>query len=63
MTHLAFYRELPGGATEVDVAQKLQNYDDEIEIPTGSFARAFAIGRPEEGDINEILFRPPRHEL
>jgi NADP-dependent 3-hydroxy acid dehydrogenase YdfG len=57
--------ELPGSATEADVAQNLQNYYDEFAIPADSFARAvaFAISQPEEVDINEILFRPTRQEL
>jgi len=65
MTHLAIFTELPGGATEVDVTQSLQNDDDAFAIPADSFARAvaFAISRPEEADINEIWFRPMRHEL
>jgi hypothetical protein len=34
-------------------------------IPAESFARAvaFAIGQPDDVDINEILFRPTRQEL
>jgi NADP-dependent 3-hydroxy acid dehydrogenase YdfG len=36
----------------------------ELGIPAESFARAvaFAIGQPEDVDINEILFRPTRQE-
>jgi NADP-dependent 3-hydroxy acid dehydrogenase YdfG len=34
-------------------------------IPADSFARvvAFAIGQPDDVDINEILFRPTRQEV
>ncbi len=37
----------------------------EVAVPAESFARAvaFAISRPEDVDVNEILFRPTRQEL
>ena len=37
----------------------------EYAIPPSSFARAvaFAIGQPEDVDVNEILFRPTRQAL
>jgi NADP-dependent 3-hydroxy acid dehydrogenase YdfG len=37
----------------------------ELAIPAESFARviAFAIGQPEEVDVNEILFRPTGQEF
>jgi NADP-dependent 3-hydroxy acid dehydrogenase YdfG len=37
----------------------------ENAIPAESFARAvaFAMRQPEDVDVNEILFRPTRHEL
>ena len=57
--------ELAASATEPDVAAKLRTMYDEIGIPAESFARmvAFAIGQPEDVDINEILFRPTRQEF
>jgi len=35
-----------------------------IDLPAESFARAvaFAIGQPDEMDVNEILFRPTLQE-
>jgi NADP-dependent 3-hydroxy acid dehydrogenase YdfG len=57
--------ELPSSVTEPDVAERLRKFYAEVAIPAASFARAvaFAIGQPEEVDINEILFRPTRQEL
>ena len=57
--------ELPGSATELDVAENLHKFYQEFAIPADSFARAvaFAMSQPEEVDINEILFRPTRQEL
>ena len=56
--------ELPGSATEADVAQRLKDFYDAYAIPADSFARtvAFSIIQPDEVDINEILFRPTRQE-
>jgi len=56
--------ELPGSATEADVAQRLKDFYDAYAIPADSFARtvAFSISQPDEVDINEILFRPTRQE-
>ena len=56
--------ELPGSATEADVAQRLKDFYDAYAIPADSFARtvAFAISQPDDVDINEILFRPTRQE-
>ena len=56
--------ELPGSATETDVAQRLKDFYDAYAIPADSFARtvAFAISQPDDVDINEILFRPTRQE-
>jgi len=56
--------ELPGSATEEDVAKRLKDFYDAYAIPADSFARtvAFAISQPDEVDINEILFRPTRQE-
>jgi NADP-dependent 3-hydroxy acid dehydrogenase YdfG len=56
--------ELPNSITEPDVAEGVRKMY-EIAIPAESFARAvaFAIGQPEEMDVNEILFRPTRQDL
>jgi NADP-dependent 3-hydroxy acid dehydrogenase YdfG len=51
--------ELLNSTSEPDVVENLKkNYQN--AIPADSFARvvAFAIGQPEDVDINEILFRP-----
>jgi NADP-dependent 3-hydroxy acid dehydrogenase YdfG len=57
--------ELPASATEPDVAENLTRFYEEYAIPADSFARAvaFAIGQPDEVDINEILYRPTRQSL
>jgi len=57
--------ELADSATEPDVAATLRTMYEEIGIPAVSFARmvAFAIGQPEDVDVNEILFRPTRQEF
>jgi NADP-dependent 3-hydroxy acid dehydrogenase YdfG len=57
--------ELPNSITEADVAKGIGQFYDEYAIPAESFARAvaFAIGQPDDVDINEILFRPTRQEL
>jgi len=57
--------ELPASATEPDVAQSLHKFYEEYAIPADSFARAvaFAMSRPDNVDINEILFRPTRQSL
>lgn len=51
--------ELPGTVTDPDTAAGI-NQVYKMAIPADSFARAvaFAIGQPEDVDINEILFRP-----
>jgi NADP-dependent 3-hydroxy acid dehydrogenase YdfG len=56
--------ELPNSVTEPDIAEYVRKIY-EIAIPAESFARAvaFAIGQPEEVDVNEILFRPARQEF
>lgn len=61
----AMTTELPGSATEPDVAENLRKFYDAYAIPADAFARAvaFAISQPEEVDINEILFRPTRQEI
>lgn len=57
--------ELPGSVTDPDAAERIRAFYDKVAIPADSFARtvAFAIGQPEEVDINEILFRPTAQEL
>jgi NADP-dependent 3-hydroxy acid dehydrogenase YdfG len=56
--------ELPNSISEPDVAANIHKYYQELAIPADSFARAvvFAIGQPEDMDVNEILFRPTRQE-
>ena len=57
--------ELPNSITEADVAKGIGQFYEQYAIGADSFARvvAFAIGQPEDVDINEILFRPTRQEL
>ncbi len=57
--------ELPDSITEPDVNTDIHKFYDAVAIPADSLARAvaFAIGQPEEVDINEILYRPTRQEL
>jgi NADP-dependent 3-hydroxy acid dehydrogenase YdfG len=57
--------ELPNSITEADVAKGVGEFYEEYAVPAESFARAvaFAIGQPDDVDINEILFRPTRQEL
>ena len=54
--------ELPGSATEADIAQGLHDFYEANAISADSFARtvAFAISQPDDMDVNEILFRPTR---
>lgn len=57
--------ELPKSVTEQDVAKGISEFYEEYAISAESFARAvaFAIGQPDDVDVNEILFRPTRQEL
>jgi len=57
--------ELPDSITEPDVAKGIHDFYERFALPPESFANmvAFAIGQPEEVDVNEILFRPTRQEL
>ena len=43
----------------------IADFYEKFAIPAESFARmvAFAIGQPDEVDVNEILFRPTAQEL
>lgn len=54
--------ELPGSATEADIAQGLHDFYEANAISADSFARTvgFAISQPDDMDVNEILFRPTR---
>ena len=62
---IAVATELPGSVTEPDIAEKIQQYYEDIAIPAESFAQAvvFAMSQPDEVDMNEILFRPTRQML
>jgi len=56
--------ELPDSVTDTDAAVRVRDFYAASAIPADSFARAvaFAIGQPDEVDINEILFRPTRQD-
>jgi NADP-dependent 3-hydroxy acid dehydrogenase YdfG len=58
----AVVTELPNTITDPEAAARVNQLYAEVGLPADSFARAvvFAIGQPEEVDINEILFRPTR---
>lgn len=55
--------ELPDSVTEADIGENVKKMY-QAAIPADSFARAvaYAIGQPEDVDINEILFRPTAQE-
>lgn len=57
--------ELPDSVTEHDVLEDMHKFYKDLAIPPDSFARAvvFAMGQPENVDVNEILFRPTRQVL
>jgi NADP-dependent 3-hydroxy acid dehydrogenase YdfG len=57
--------ELPNSISEPDVAEGMHKYYESHAIPPESFARAvaFAIGQPDDVDVNEILFRPTRQQV
>lgn len=57
--------ELPDTITDPNVAARVRELYDRVAIPADSFASmvAFAIGQPEDIDVNEILFRPTRQEF
>jgi NADP-dependent 3-hydroxy acid dehydrogenase YdfG len=56
--------ELPNTTSDPEIAERLRK-SYESAIPADSFARAvaFAIGQPEDVDVNEILFRPTHQML
>jgi NADP-dependent 3-hydroxy acid dehydrogenase YdfG len=60
----AMATELVNSVTEPDVAAAVREIY-KIAIPPETFAHmvAFAIGQPDEVDVNEILFRPTRQEI
>lgn len=55
--------ELPDSVTEPETAAYIKKVYERA-IPADSFARmvAFAIGQPDDVDVNEILFRPTSQE-
>jgi NADP-dependent 3-hydroxy acid dehydrogenase YdfG len=55
--------ELPDSITEPDIQENIRKFYD-IAISPTAFARAvaYAIGQPDDVDINEILFRPTQQE-
>lgn len=57
--------ELLEHITEADIQQANQDYVGSVGISPESFARvvAFAIGQPEDVDINEVIFRPTSQEM
>ena len=57
--------ELPDSVKAEGVADAIAGFYEEYAIPADSFARCvlFAIGQPEDVDVNEILFRPTKQEL
>ena len=59
------FTELPDSITEPDVAKNIGDFYAQYALPADAFANivAFAIGQPDDVDINEILFRPTRQEL
>lgn len=57
--------ELPASVGAAGVNAAIADYYQKNAIPADSFARCvlFAMGQPEDVDINEILFRPTVQEL
>jgi NADP-dependent 3-hydroxy acid dehydrogenase YdfG len=57
--------ELPNSVSDPEAGARVRNFYAEAAIPADSFARAvaYAIGQPEDVDVNEIVFRPTRQEL
>src|SRR6266516_964104 len=54
--------ELPNSITDPVAAERVRKFYADAAIPADAFARtvAFAIGQPEDVDINEVVFRPTR---
>jgi NADP-dependent 3-hydroxy acid dehydrogenase YdfG len=57
--------ELVNSVTDPESAARIKEFYTESSIPADSFARAvsFAIGQPDDVDINEIVFRPTKQDL
>jgi NADP-dependent 3-hydroxy acid dehydrogenase YdfG len=57
--------ELIDRITEPDIREFARKATEDLAIPAERFARlvAFAIGQPDDTDINEILFRPTKQEF
>jgi len=57
--------ELVDRITEPDIRESMRRMTADMALPAETFARmvAFAIGQPDDVDVNEILFRPTRQEL
>jgi NADP-dependent 3-hydroxy acid dehydrogenase YdfG len=57
--------ELTEKITDPDFAKTFHDFYEKVAISPESFARmvAFAIGQPEDVDINEILFRPTAQDF
>jgi NADP-dependent 3-hydroxy acid dehydrogenase YdfG len=57
--------ELSSSITEPDAADMFERYYAKTAVSADSFGRcvAFAVGQPEDIDINEILYRPTRQEF
>jgi NADP-dependent 3-hydroxy acid dehydrogenase YdfG len=55
--------ELPESVTEPDVAERIRkNYQGAVGADSFGSVVAFAIGQPDDVDINEILYRPTSQE-
>lgn len=52
--------ELPDSVSEPDISAGMHEFYARYAVPADSFARvvAFAIGQPDDVDINEVLYRP-----
>jgi NADP-dependent 3-hydroxy acid dehydrogenase YdfG len=57
--------ELPSSITDPEIGERMKKFYKELAVPAESFAHAvaFAMGQPDNVDINEIVFRPTRQEL
>jgi NADP-dependent 3-hydroxy acid dehydrogenase YdfG len=57
--------ELPDSITEPDVAESMRKFYEDVAVSSESFANAvaYAIGQPDDLDVNEILYRPTRQEF
>jgi NADP-dependent 3-hydroxy acid dehydrogenase YdfG len=57
--------ELPNSVTDPAAAERIKKFYADVAVPADSFACAvaYAMGQPDDVDINEILFRPTKQEL